>query len=452
MSSKAAKSTIVKECFGGNLLPQGRGFYVTLELMAISWGVDQVDESKLLLPGCEIEFQRRSHDFVRRLLTDVSGQFVDSLGADGGIADDDVMRELGDLFRGLLVPIPFQAKAPGWFGYHLFPYVGELIHYDAVNSRVKAGEKSVPQVERYLYRGGGTLVYELLRTDPNQGRLKDTRAGIRQLTAASDSSLGKLAAEMASHDFDQPDTVFTDNTVQDHDETRNTNVLEALRSGVHSILTNDRVERARKVDYLSHWVPFCLALHQRELAFRLCDERRTYIPVGITTDRALRAESRKIFERSRRQIRQALVKTAQNLAAKKPEDSELSHLAEGSEKWTNDTQLFFASTLAVIGGLNHNSGRRHFTMKPALVEAVVAALVPEPEGVDFDLFCQSRLFEKLGLVVDDISANKVGLLRFVNGTTMEQNTTAFSNLLADSGLLLSLSDATRLVGLGLEGG
>ena len=451
MTSKKVKSDVVKECFGGNLLPQGRGFYVTLELLAIAWGVDRVDKRKLLLPDCEIIFQRRSHDFVRRLVTE-SSEFVESLGSESGIAKKDVLLELGDLFRGLLVPIPFQASTNSWFGYHLFPYVGELIHYDAVNRKDKLSKEVVPTLERYLYRGGGTLVYELLRTDPNKERLGEIREGIRMLTADSDSSLGRLAAVMSSNDFCEPSNSVPDETAKRHDETRDTKLLEVLRDGVHSILSNERVERARKVDYLSHWIPFCLALHQRELAFHICGETQTHIPIAITTDPALRAESRKIFERSRRQIRAALVETAKSLAAKKPEDFELLDLAEGGEKWTDDTQLFFSSTLAVIGGVNHNTGRRHFTLKPALVEAVVAGLVPEPEGVRFDTFCQDRLFEKLGLVVDDISANKVGLLRLVNGTTMEQNTAAFSNLLAESGLLLSLSDATRLVGLGLEGG
>ena len=57
-----------RQAFGGVLVSQGQGFYVTLELLALVWGTSKsMDE---VLPSVSehpvVEIRRRSHDFARR--------------------------------------------------------------------------------------------------------------------------------------------------------------------------------------------------------------------------------------------------------------------------------------------------------------------------------------------------------------------------------------------------
>ena len=59
-----------REAFGGNLVNQGRGYYVTLELLALVWGTSQQRAMDEILPSPKdqevLRIERRSHDFIRR--------------------------------------------------------------------------------------------------------------------------------------------------------------------------------------------------------------------------------------------------------------------------------------------------------------------------------------------------------------------------------------------------
>ena len=63
---------IVKDTFGALLRNQGKGFYVTLELLALIKGAKEAGGE--ILPAVEkvegVKVLRRSHDFARRLLYD----------------------------------------------------------------------------------------------------------------------------------------------------------------------------------------------------------------------------------------------------------------------------------------------------------------------------------------------------------------------------------------------
>ena len=57
-----------REAFGAVLAPQGRGYYVTLELLALVWGT--MHHNDMVLPSLAdaktVTVERRSHDFARR--------------------------------------------------------------------------------------------------------------------------------------------------------------------------------------------------------------------------------------------------------------------------------------------------------------------------------------------------------------------------------------------------
>src|SRR5450759_2277639 len=171
ISNKDAAAVVCRRAFGSMMTQQGRGYYVTLELLAIVWGTNDFDGT--VLPTCEKTalYNRRSHDFARRLMA-ADPEFIrkEDLAHLSGKGAPAILEAL---LASLRVPIPGRRKPPDWPSLHLYPYVGELIHYDAT---VRPPNKT-PKIERYLYRGAGGLAHKLLRCDPDQERLEANRVG-----------------------------------------------------------------------------------------------------------------------------------------------------------------------------------------------------------------------------------------------------------------------------------
>jgi len=449
VTKQEVSRAVVKEVFGGSLYTQGRGYYVMLELLAILWGIDKVEPANFLAPQLPIgavRYARRGHDYIRRLLRDPD-KFLSEQDYLNSNLDEEVLRLLGDLYRGIIVPVPFRSKVPDWGGFHLFPYAGELIHYDSVGRENKVTGEWEPHIERYAYRGGGALVYELLRSDANHARQRETCSGLLELISDIGSPLGRVTGVLGSSDSGHANPT-ADETCLTHTSSRDTRWLEILREGVWNILRSGEVN-ARKIDQLCHWVPFALASHQLELAWRELGEPVPAIPVDISVGGALRRESQRRFDRNRRAIWQALIKRTEKkaLSATGTELEILEKLQEvGQATWNSDVEKFYSSTLAVVGGINHNAGLRHYTLKQGLLDAIVAATISDPEGVPYFEFCYEILWGRLGLVVDEQSARVAGLPEMVNDAAFARNSRSLEDLLASSGLMVTLSDATRFVG------
>src|SRR5690606_37918090 len=94
---------------------------------------------------------------------------------------------------------------------HFFPYVGDLIHYDAVSR----GRSNRVAIERNNFRGGGALAHRILRQDPDLARLDGTRRGFEALVPASESALGRVAAALARFDEATDESGFVDETEAD---------------------------------------------------------------------------------------------------------------------------------------------------------------------------------------------------------------------------------------------
>jgi hypothetical protein len=451
VGERRLRTDLVKEVYGGSLYEQGRGYYPALELFALVWGIEEYDSAQLLEPVIDIRFWRRSHDFARRLLRDTDG-FIRELAEDPGTpkpANLETLTILGDLLRGLLVPVPFRRRPPDWYAFHLFPFVGELVHYDSPERRESPDEpKKVPHIERYSYRGGGTLAYELLRTDADSQRLSRTREHLRSLVEPSNSALGRIVSLLHKADHCQPPSETKDDTVIPHSPERDTKWVEELRSGVDNILCSG-APVARQIDQLCHWIAFALASHQCELAHRQLKREINPIPVDVSVGGSLRRESRRRFDLNRRAIWEALIsKAGEKAVPSQGTDKEaFAKLADdGYSNWNSNVEGFYSGTLAVVGALSSNFGQRHYTLRPGLLEAIVAATIPEFEEIPFTDFCTEILWKRLGMVVDERSARAADLPAWVDASVFVENARGLEDTLHSGGLMVSLSDATRLVG------
>ncbi|WP_405872769.1 hypothetical protein OHB11_24870 [Streptomyces zaomyceticus] len=470
-----SKAEVVLRLFGVNLEQQGRGFYVPLEMLAIARGVylaHQEDPEKfagLLDNGAGTAYKRTSHDLARRIATKtriVEGD--EELGKAVELDSPETMETLHALFSSLLVEIPGRRSQPSWFGAHIYPFVGELIHYDAVERRVKQidAKKSAkkrkqatkvavginaPIIERYLFRDGGSWAYKVLRADPDPDRKEATRQGLCDLVQDSGTPLGNLAKALSAHDFDYDEAPVegSDTGIELYEDL--SPWPDLLREGTRNIVTRiATVPRAKRTESLMHWVPYCLARHQLHLArTKLGATNRESILLDFGNEATpLRRESQKNLAGFRNDIVNAINVQARAMIGE-AEDDEDKKRRYG--RFTNEggtavasPRAFFSETLAAVGALNATAGRRHFTMKPPMLEALVSATVAQDAEMEFDKFC-TLLYEKYGLVMEDKVAAASPLAYEVDPSVLDHNGKAFREKLAAIGLLTQYSDATSMV-------
>jgi hypothetical protein len=435
-----------RSAFGAVLAPQGRGYYVTLELLALLWGTVHHDDTVLPTPTDQkaITVQRRGHDFARRWMSgnhdDVS---ADERGFVIGHGAEEILRALLESLR---VPIPNRRSIPTWGGQHLYPYVGELIHYDAVPRRNRDNPVSI---ERYTYRGAGGLAHMILRSDPDEGRLQRNRRGLRALVADSGGPLGKLADACAAHDRAEPAS-FTDEREADS-LVLETKWVDVLRDGVANITSRTDLARSKQVEMLMHFVPFCLARHQLDRSCLLLEEAPFVFPVAIVTRPSpIRQISRHELDRARGMIDRSLPVAISQYASKShPEDpiqaNEIRSASERSRTWRNNIVSFFAGTMATVGALNAHTGSRYVTIRLPLLEALVCSSLRPGEEMEFEDFCGAVLMQRLGLVADRRSASSVGLTDRIDAGEFIENESQLAQDLLGLGMMREYSDATRMV-------
>ncbi|MEU9520118.1 hypothetical protein [Streptomyces sp. NPDC048224] len=466
-----SKAEVVLRLFGVNLEQQGRGFYVPLEMLAIARGVylaHQEDPEKfagLLDNRAGTAYKRTSHDLARRIATKtriVEGD--EELGKAVELDSPETMETLHALFSSLLVEIPGRRSQPSWFGAHIYPFVGELIHYDAVERRVKqidakksakkrkvAVGTNAPSIERYLFRDGGSWAYKVLRTDPDPDRKEATRQGLRDLVQDSGTPLGNLAKALSAHDFDHDEEPVegSDTGINLYEDL--SPWPDLLREGARNIVTRiAMVPRAKRTESLMHWVPYCLARHQLHLArTKLGATNRESILVDFGNEATpLRRESQKNLAGFRNDIVHAINVQARVMIGEAAGDEvkkrRYGRFAKDGGTAVSSPRAFFSETLAAVGALNATAGRRHFTMKPPMLEALVSATVARDAEMEFDKFC-TLLYEKYGLVVEDKVAAASPLAHEVDPSVLDHNGKAFQEKLAAIGLLTQYSDATSMV-------
>jgi hypothetical protein len=429
--------------FGGNLVTQGRGYYVTLELLALVWGTSQAMDEILPDPTdrAVLLIERRSHDFIRRWMNgDPQYLSSDDLTYVKGPESDKILRSLLD---SLEVPVPNRrSRGPNWGSQHVYPYVGELVHYDAVHRKNK---KTPAAYEQYTYRGGGGLAHLILRSDDDQQRLDANRKGLGDLVRDSGGALGQLADACSTHDLARRDVV--EETREHLNEVRDTRWVANLRDGVRNISSRQSMSRAKRIELLMHFVPYCMVRHQLDCACSVLDQASFDIPASLV-DRPspVRQLARKKHDSARGLISEAL--TAVLIAhceTLDPSEAE-EILAKTSKPDLWHVPLgFFSASMATAGALNAHTGKRHFTLKLPLIEALVAASLEPEQEIELDEFFRELLFGRYGLVIDEHSAREVGLTNEIDSGEFSENKEQLVRDLRGLGMLREYSDATRLV-------
>ncbi|MFD8159641.1 hypothetical protein [Streptomyces malaysiensis] len=468
-----SKAEVVRRLFGVNLEQQGRGFYVALEMLAIARGVylaHQQDPQKhagLLDDGDRVAYTRTSHDLARRIATKASiAEGDEELGKAVELDSPETLETLHALFSSLLVEIPGRRSQPSWFGAHIYPFVGELIHYDAVDRQLhqrgaspKKREQAskltaklkAPSIERYLFRDGGGWAYKVLRSDPDPDRKAATRQGLDDLIRDSGTPLGNLAKALSSHDFDYDEEPYEDDSERDIDLYEDLSPWPGLlRNGARNIVARTTTPRAKRTESLMHWVPYCLARHQLHLARRklgFTDGESVLLDFGNKTTQ-LRSGSQKNLTSFRNDIGNAINIQAREMINEVEGDEAKKGRYERFTKENDNAvaspRAFFSETLAAVGALNATVGRRHFTMKPPMLEALASATVPQGTEMEFDQFC-ALLYKNYGLVTENKVAAASPLAHEIDSSVLAHNGKAFREKLAAIGLLTQYSDATSMV-------
>jgi len=433
---------IVKTVFGGSLYQQGRGFYVTLELLAILRGsllLEKATESDCwVLPSSErkTSFLRPTHDFARRLM---AGYFErtdpERLAS---TMDKEAADALRKLLLGLHVSVPGRRGQPAnWRKWHLYPYPPDFIHYDALQRGRRIS------IERDSYRGGGGLAHRILREDANRERLAETRSHFRTLLENASSPLGALARALGNLDEarDEAREQWTD-VVESESTVKQSPWVEQLRSGVHRIVKREDLPESKRFETLMHWVPFCLARHQQSLAYGALGEAEDGQAPRFTVfdcqlhNNPIRDLARRAFQESNQAVAKALEAEAKRQSR---ED-----LLAGNKGWMTSPRTFFTTTMYAVGAANAPGGIRWFTIQPELLEAIVVAKVDG--AISFDRLCNEVLYRQLGMVVDRRSAFELGILD-IDQSTFENNSEGLAEQLAELGFLERYSDMTRMVGV-----
>jgi hypothetical protein len=435
---------VAKSLFGANLAEQGRGFYVALELFALVRGT--LEASQQILPdGDDLLLNLRSHDFARRLAGDVTGESppiaITDREAAAAFATPETRAVLARLVDALVMPVPGRRKSPTFKQRALYPYIGELVHYDAVDRWGKIA------MERNTSRGAGGLAHKILRTDANHGRLTRNRQGLRSLIGDTGSNLGRVMDALRAHDVAPAKDGWTDEEEQRAAVAELSAWPEYLCAGVDRIVQSN-LPAARRVERIMHWVPYCIARHQAEVAFTELGETAPAIPVDLRDERsALRAEARRSFDLRVAAIHQALSTRAERMAvgtdADDPERRFALLQAAEHRPW-KPWVTFHGQTLAICGALNAMTGPRYSTFRLPFLEALVGATLSPGEELPVEAFC-STIAERYDLVVDRVAAEKRDLLHSVDANEFTRNREALVGRLRDLGLIAEFSDQTRLV-------
>ena len=113
----------------------GRGFFVTLELLAICRGLFNAapdnEPTASLLPTPQddesaLRYRRRSHDFARRVPVHGGEDLLED--PTENLEGDDTRATLAALIDALTVPLPGTGGQLTFKRRMLYPFVGELIH------------------------------------------------------------------------------------------------------------------------------------------------------------------------------------------------------------------------------------------------------------------------------------------------------------------------------------
>lgn len=408
---------VSRQLFGGVLDFDAAGHYPGLELLNLVYCGRPNDE--LLPTGDQVRIIRRSHDFGRRLVWD--GGFKDDSRRHGVLLDDPVAEEtLRELLRCLQLDIPNGTTEPKWSRAHFFPYTPSLIHWDA---RERHGQV---RLERLYLRGGGALAFRILRSDPDEARLKRVRDGFRQLYSATAGSPLELLAEFINGQSRMDSQPVVDEI--ERDTRANLDDFEDVyRDGIVNILEQRNATSVAKVRAVMGWTSFWLVLMQNRRARRTLGLE--YSPIICDCG----AGSPQLRRASQRCLQEVLgnIVTAVGTGI--------------APAQRNKIRSFFWATASANGFLNSWRGRKHFTFSVDALEMIVLATIPTGEELPFERFATEILYDRLGIAVGRTAAEVSGLVNSIDASIFEENEAQLALQMIAAGLVTQYSDATRMV-------
>jgi|GEM_PF-2610580 len=410
---------VSRKLFGGVLDFDAAGHYPGLELLNLIY----CSESTVILPSDEtVKIKRRSHDFARKLVWDPD--FENDVRRHNVLLDDRHAEEtLRELFRCLQLEIPSGAKEPKWSRAHFFPYTPSLIHWDARerNSQIR--------IERLYLRGGGSLVFKILRLDHDTERLRKIREGFANLYERSiDSPLEMLSSFVNTQSYE--DSSGNVDEIEKSSCPINDPFLDIYRDGILTLLQQSQATSVSKVRAVMGWTGLWLVLMQNKFARAALDLKDSVI---ICDCGAGSPQLRRASQRCLQEILNNILSAVKTIEPRLPNAQR------------NKIRSFFWATAAANGVLNAWRGRKHFTLSVDALEMIVLATIPSGTEMPFERFVHDILFERLGIAVGRGAAEASGLIQSLDASIFEENEAQLALQMIAAGLVTQYSDATRMV-------
>jgi hypothetical protein len=425
---KQTGPTVSRRLFGDALDFDAAGYYPGLELINLL--VCSSSDQTLPPPGPDFKLKRRAHDFARRLVWDE--KFHLHPKRKEVLYDENSEQALRHLLRCLQLEIPNLTKEPGWERAHFFPYAPSLVHWDARNPRSRSAGTVL--IERRYLRGGGTLAFRILRSDPDQSRLTRIRTGLdRLLKPIAQSALEKLASVLLAagasdaepiKDGNEPECFLFNDSSED-----------TYRDGVLRIVEHEDRSIAARIRAIMNWTAFWLVMVQHRRASAALKMPDSYIVIDCGSSNQ---QLRRLSQRCLKDLQQVIVNATEHAAGE---------LALPTRS-LNKIRGFFSSSAATIGLLNSWKGRRHFTLGIDILETLVLAGTEMSRELTFEKFVLDWLYGRCSLVTGRSAAGRAGLLASFDASIFEDNEESLAVQMKAAGLLTEYSDATRMVGTG----
>lgn len=414
---------ITKTIFGGVFDVDGAGHYPGLELINFI-----VCSDGALLPATGAAMVRRAtHDFARRLVTDVLP--AEQRGT--VLLDSHSAHAVSRLLRCLELDVPNAVKIKKWERTHFFPYTRSLVHWDA---RIRGGSGQAQPERRYL-RGGGAYAYSVLRKDADEARLEKIRQGFERLyPTAGASPLELLGATLRDHGVVDKQPVL--DQIEPESDVRNDRWDNLFRDGMANILGHESLPSVQRVRAVVNWTGIWLVLLECGRA-----AERLARPGGLVLDCAgthsqLRRASQKSFKEQLSNIEDAARSEVE------------SRNAGISNQQMSKIKGFMSGTAGTCGLLNASKGRRHLMLRLEAIETLVMAALAPGREQDFEAFAADFLYGKCNLVVGRQAAHRAGLLSAFDASIFEENERRLADQIRAAGMLRVYSDATRMISVG----
>lgn len=456
-------------------------------------GYEDIAEAGFVQPLKRTNFALRSlalgvnfldgHD-DNRAFEDTTPQKYGELLARGatvrGSANLDLAR---DALQGLIDPETRNSQPGGWL---LYPFHESLLWYDAR----RQGRGGRWGTRRVYMRGGGVTIARLLADSAAGDETRklgfDAIVGLREALQGP-SPLGHIARELERpiEGLTKPGSVepAENDAWQAGGDPGLRDLAERICRHAEGVVNQGSASAPAKLWQLRSILALDVAINALNRAWRVAkiEPERQYLLLSFAgpprAENRVRQHSERTLAESRLALQEALLATlAQQIRATADEDGKTEWheqfitrrgKLEPQIKQLEDPNLTpadidrvareiidaanydraiagFTRLLGTAGLIGGSGAYRFLTATPDMLSALVGALSDRMPMDSTEFFAALR--DEWGLVVDQASATNTALIGEIDGADLERNARRAEAQLADSGLALSLSDRTTIVG------